>query len=166
MSRTPNFFVEKFNEKTGKYELQHPHILNYERTDWEPAELFPYNGCHELFSIVEERPDHHLPSMRGIHTGIPQDSCKEIQDFYKGWTSEGEPSPTIRWFTYASMCIYLLKHSEVIDLDAYEETDEKTMKPNPIKALKDRVDAFLEVMDAFDWGDGDYSFIRIVYSID
>ena len=52
MSRTPYFFVEKFNEHTKKYELEHPIIWNYNHTKQERADLLPYNGCHDLFSIV------------------------------------------------------------------------------------------------------------------
>ena len=53
MSRSPYFFVEKFDSHTKKYELQHPLVWNYDHTERKLADLFPYNGCHDLFSIVE-----------------------------------------------------------------------------------------------------------------
>ena len=178
MSRTPFFFVEKFNLYTEKYELQHPIIWNYNHTKQEPADLFPYNGCHDLFSIVEENSD--FSSMRGIHHGLPNDVSDEIKKAYNDCRYEIEynneknlRTPTVRWFTYADMYIYCLEHPEVPDYEAmdelyYNEKEEdpskKIMMPTPMNTLKRRVDAFLEVMNDWDWRD-DYSLIRIIYWI-
>ena len=46
-----------------------------------------------------------------------------------------------------------------------EKENKKIMMPTPLKTLMNRVDAFLEVMDGWDWRD-DYSQIRIVYWIE
>lgn len=171
MSRTPFFFVERFNENTKQYELQHPFVKVNGKM--EPADLFPYNGCHELFSIVEDRPED-LPSMRGIHSGLPDDVSKEIQKEYDECTENFDTSfsmqsytPHARWFTYADMYIYCLEHPEILDYEEMAKVDyeQKIMKSNPLKTLKKRVDAFLEVMDAWDW-ENDYSLIRIVYWIE
>jgi hypothetical protein len=162
MSRSPYFYVERFNEKTGKYELEHPLIWDWKHEKREIADLFPYNGCHELFSIVEKNSYlQNLPEMQGIHIGLPNDVCEEIKERYKKIEeAEDYLLPTARWFTYADMYIYYLKHPTALD---YDEDPPKN-GPNPIKSLMDRVDAFLEVMDGWDWRD-DYSLIRIVYWI-
>ena len=172
MSRTPMFFVERFDENTGKYELQHPIIWNYDHTKQECADLFPYNGCHELFSIVEENG---TPEMRGIHHGLPDNVSTEIEEYYdkqcESNVIHGETitfSPTVRWFTYADMYIYCLENPKVLDYEAMDmqsEGEEKEIfMPTPMEMLKKRVDAFLEVMDYWDWHN-DYSLIRIVYWI-
>ena len=159
MSRAPMFFVERFDKNTGKYELQHPIIWNYNHTKQIQADLFPYNGCHDLFSIVEEQGD---PEMHGIHHGLPKDVSIEIKTSYEKF------SPTVRWFTYADMYIYCLENPKVLDyaaMDMQPEGEEKEIfMPTPMEMLRKRVDAFLEVMDYWNWRD-DYSLIRIVYWI-
>ncbi len=166
MSRSPFFFVERFDKNTKKYEIQHPIIWNYNHTKQEMADLFPYNGHHDLFSIVEKRDD--FPHMWGIHQDLPKDVALEIKKAYDDCSYESEYAnekhlytPTARWFTYADMYIYYLEHPEVLDHDSF---DEKVMIPNPIKSLINRVNAFLEVMDEWGWRE-DYSLIRIVYWI-
>jgi hypothetical protein len=67
--------------------------------------------------------------------------------------------PDVSWFTYADMYIYYSENKEVKILTDFEE---EKVEENPIKLLKDRVDAFLEVMNDMGWED-DYSLIRIVY---
>ena len=177
MSRTPFFYVEKFNKNTKKYELEHPIIWNYNHTKQERADLLPYNGCHDLFSIVQNRGD--FPEMKGIHHGLPLGVNEEIIKSFKScqFTSEltNKPySPDVRWFTYADMYIYCLKYPTTIDYEAMDEAyyngeeedpPKKIMMPTPLKSLMNRVDAFLEVMDGRDWRD-DYSQIRIVYWIE
>lgn len=180
MSRSPYFFVERFNEKTEKYEFQHPLVWNWDHTQRIPADLFPYNGCHDLFSIVE---DNHgeFPTMYGIHHGLPKDVSPEIKETYDkccyeiDWTEEKRfYTPTAHWFTYADMYIYCLENPLAKDYEAMDEAcfnaaeNEKIdtiYKPTPLKALMDRVDAFLEVMDGWDWRN-DFSQIRIVYWIE
>lgn len=181
MSRSPYFFVERFNSKTEQYELQHPMVRNYYHTDWEIADLFPYNGCHDLFSIVEGKRSEFF-EMKGIHTGLPKDVSKEIKEQYEScceydYGTKEKPIkyfPVVRWFTYADMYIYCLEHPEVVDYEAMAEIDydeeengdppKKIMKPTPLKSLMDRVNAFLEVIDNWDWQNA-YSQIRIVYWI-
>ena len=174
MSRSPYFFVERFNRYTGKYELQHPIIWNEEHTKQVLADLFPYNGCHDLFSIVENKNIGDIPDMKGIHAGLPKDVCQDIYDSYHEYDEEDNKfsyMPTAHWFTYADMYIYCLEHPKVIDYEAMDEACYNTVDNNeeiekiytdtPMKTLKNRVDAFMEVMDGWDWED-DYSQIRIV----
>ena len=181
MSRSPFFFVEKFDDHTNKYELQHPLVWNWNHTERMIADLFPYNGCHDLFSIVENNGEGDFPTLRGIHHGLPENVSKEIKEAYDQCCYETEYAgekhlytPTVRWFSYADMYIYCLEHPEVIDYEAMDEAyyngegedpPKKIMMPTPLKTLMDRVNAFLEVMDAWDWQD-DYSLIRIVYWIE
>ena len=134
MGRSPYFFVERPDRNTGKYEMQHPIVWNYNHTKQEPADLFPYNGCHDLFSIVENNgTGNDFPTMRGIHRGLPENVAAEIKEAYCNEEKEDPPK--------------------------------KIMMPTPLKSLMNRVDAFLEVMDGWDWRD-DYSQIRIVYWIE
>lgn len=166
MSRSPYFFVERYNEKTDRYELQHPYIWNYDHSKLIPADLFPYNGCHNLFSIVEQK-ETGFPQMNGIHRGLPKDSALEIEKEYKDcydiedMEDEHFWHPSIYWFTYADMYIYCLEHPQVRD---YESEEDEAMQSNPIFTLKERVDAFLKVMDGWDIKN-DYSLIRIIYWI-
>jgi hypothetical protein len=117
--------------------------------------------------------------MRGIHCGLPKNVATEIKEAYDHFYYEtgysGEKhlyTPTAHWFTYADMYIYCLEHPEVIDYEAMDEAyyngekeNKKIMMPTPLKTLMNRVDAFLEVMDGWNWRD-DYSQIRIVYWIE
>lgn len=183
MSRSPYFFVERYDVHTKKYELQHPIVWNWNHTKQITADLFPYNGCHDLFSIVE---DNHIgndfPHMRGIHRGLPEGVSEEIQKEYEDCCydislkdeEERIYSPKAKWFTYADMYIYCLENPTATDYEAMDEAYlnaeegekiERITMPTPMMALKNRVDAFLEVMDGFDWED-DYSLIRIVYWIE
>lgn len=169
MSRTPCFYLERYNQQTKQYEFYHPLVWNFKHTEREPAELFPYNGNHEMFSIVEETSGN-FPHMMGIHYNLPENVCPEIKAEVENFTMEEfELTPNVRWFTYADMLIYLLKHPTVKnwDYDPHSEDPEERLltKENPLTALKERVDAFMEVMDGWNWQE-DYSLIRIVYWID
>ena len=119
--------------------------------------------------------------MRGIHYGLPENVAAEIKEAYDHCCYETEYAgekhlytPTARWFSYADMYIYCLEHPEAVDYEAMDEAyyngkeedpPKKIMMPTPLKSLMNRVDAFLEVMDGWDWRD-DYSQIRIVYWIE
>lgn len=161
MSRTPCFFLEKFNSTKNCYELCHPYVWNRDNTELVPAELFPYNGCHDVFSIAENR-GNDFPEMYGIHKGLPADVSKEVKTEYQKYYDDDDYPyhPTVRWFTYADMYIYLLKNPTV-----FNDENEQSME-NPMEILKSRIDSFLDVMDE-DWHwNGGYSRVRIVYWID
>lgn len=182
MSRSPYFFVERYDKNIERYEIQHPLVWNSNHTKRVPADLFPYNGNHDLFSIVEESAyEINVHEMRGIHRGLPENVSIEIKEAYDKLCYETEYAgekhlytPTARWFTYADMYIYCLEYPEVIDYDAmdeayYNNTEEnppkKIMKPTPVKILMNRINAFMEVIDDWNWRN-DYSQIRIVYWIE
>lgn len=168
MSRIPFFFVEKFNNCTKKYELQHPMRWNWNHTQQIVADLFPYSDCHDLFSIVENNTNCFFPLMNGIHQGLPEDVSTEIQKAFDNCcykidcdNKEQSYRPSVHWFTYADMYIYYLKYPKI---SSYGIIDEP-IKPTPLKTLIDRVDSFLNVMNDSHWED-DYSQIRIVYWIE
>lgn len=170
MSRSPYFFVEKYDNYTERYELQHPFVWNDNHDTRIAADLFPYNGCHDMFSIIEGNSYGEFPDMKGIHAGLPIGVCDEIQQAYKDcidsyfWNDkEHIYQPAVHWFTYADMYIYCLEHPTVIRYEENEDGDgfKTKTEPTPLITLKNRVDAFLEVMNDFGWED-DYSLIRIV----
>lgn len=168
MSRTPCFFVEKYNVKEKKYELQHPYVWDWNHTKLVEADLFPYNGCHDMFSIVEDEANGIYPEMKGITYGIPDDACPEIKAEYEKY-NDYNTKPTVRWFTYADLYIYLLEHPKVKnydrwDCDGNEDESEPEETDSPLFTLKKRVDTFLEVTNDFGIYDS-YSLIRIVYWI-
>ena len=177
MSRSPYFFVERYNPELEKYELQHPFVWNGAKTELVPADLFPYNGAHELFSIVSHKDYSAYPEMSGIHTGLPNFVCEEISKEYQACWDSLFPGGNIEahWFTYADLYIYLLEHPTVADYAAMDEVwandpdkewkDMETIHTdNPLFTLKNRIDAFFEVIDDWSWKEN-YSLIRIVYWI-
>lgn len=155
MSRSPFFYLEKYNPETDTYELVEPYVRDSkDDSHWTPADLFPYNGTHELFEIIEHA------QMNGIHRRLPPKVSEVISmELFEG-IEDGETTPnerldeedrrekSVRWFTYADMEIFVLKHPRHSE--------------NPMFALKRRVDAFLEV--CYPWGEweDEKSFIRIV----
>jgi hypothetical protein len=122
-----------------------------------------------MFSIIEKNSYGEFPDMKGIHAGLPVGVCDEIQQAYKdcSWDDkEHTYEPKARWFTYADMYIYCLEHPTVTSYEENEYDDgfKTKTEPTPLITLKNRVDAFLEVMNEVGWED-DYSLIRIVYWI-
>ena len=168
MSRSPYFFLEKYNRKTKAYEGIVPIVRDNEK-----VELFPFNGAHEMFSILANAGSY--PRMNGIHRGLPENVTSGIvntlieDDDINNVDGEDlsrlmeEKEQDVHWFTYADMEIYLLKNPTVSDYNEFTETNIETV--NPLIFLKKRVDAFLEVWDT--WGDweNELSLIRIVYWI-
>lgn len=155
MSRSPFFYLEKYNFETDTYELVEPYVRDSkDNSHGTPADLFPYNGTHELFEIIERA------QMNGIHRRLPPKVSEVISmELFEG-IEDDETTPnerldeedrrekSVRWFTYADMEIFVLKHPRY--------------SKNPMFALKKRVDAFLEV--CYPWGEweDEKSFIRIV----
>lgn len=155
MSRSPFFYLEKYNFETDTYELIEPYVRDSkDDSHGTSADLFPYNGTHELFEIIEHA------QMSGIHRRLPPKVSEAISmELFEG-IEDGGTTPNerldeedrrerdVRWFTYADMEIFVLKHPQ--------------HSKNPMFALKKRVDAFLEV--CYPWGEweDEKSFIRIV----
>lgn len=161
MSRSPYFYAEVYNNKENKWLYVDPLVWNYDRTKRVVADLWPYNGTHELFQLLGVEGGCSAPDFNGVMMGLPHDCCQEIKDAFSGEYF----SP--KWFTYADAEIYYLKHPEVDD--PWEEPDEETGEvpktDNPIKGLLDRVNAFLEVWDDMGIYIMHPSQIRIVFDV-
>lgn len=155
MSRSPFFFLEKVDGTTGKATLVTVQILKQDGST-ESVDLFPYNGCHDLFSIVEENSGD-IPAMGGIHRGLPFGASDRIKQEYEFCKRYGG---TFRWFFYSDLLVYSLNFPKIKSVDDEGNT---IMIDNPIFTLKNRVDSFIEVWDS--WS-GDNSLYRIVYWID
>lgn len=161
MSRSPYFYLEVYNNEENKWLYVDPLVWNYKHTERVPAELWPYNGTHDLFQELGVEGNYSSTDFAAIRHGLPADSCEEIKDNFN--SDYLHP----KWFTYADAQIYYLKHPEVTDWYAEpdEETGEIPKQENPIKTLLDRVDAFLEVWDEFDEYKEYPSGIRIVFDV-
>lgn len=165
MSRSPFFYLEKYNPETDTYELVEPYVRDSKDDSHRtPADLFPFNGTHELFEIIERA------KMSGIHRRLPPRVSEAISmELFEG-IEDGETTPNerldeevrrekdVRWFTYADMEIFILKYP----CYCADFSEEDPLHENPMIALKRRVDAFLEV--CYPWGEweDEKSFIRIV----
>ena len=161
MSRSPYFYVEVYDNKENKWLYVDPLVWNYDRTKRVVADLWPYNGTHELFQLLGVEGGCSIPEFNAIQMGLPVDCCPEIRDAFH----HEEFCP--KWFTCADAEIYYLKNPKVPDYweEPDEETGELPMTDNPIKSLLDRVDAFLEVWDEFDEYKEYPSGIRIVFDV-
>lgn len=178
MSRTPNFYLEKYNHKEHKYELLHPLVPNWNKTKMEYADLFPFNGCHDLFAILEGRDGYF--HTEAVHGGLPHDAGEEMQKIYKDHCyesdyrtdDEGNPvidSPDANYFNYADLLLYYKNHPKVrnYEYDPEDPDDEgKEFIESPIYGLIVRIKAFIEIMDW--WSDADIcpSDYRIIFWID
>ena len=165
MSRSPFFYLEKYNPEKDTYELVEPYVRDSkDDSHGTPADLFPFNGAHELFKIIEHA------QMNGIHRRLPQKVSEYISEILFEGIEDGETTPNerldeedrrerdVRWFTYADMEIFVLKYPRY----CADFSEEDPLHENPMIALKRRVDAFLEV--CYPWGEweDEKSFIRIV----
>ena len=164
MSISPYFYVEKYNRDTGAWELVAPYVWNDDKTELVQADLWPYNGTHDLFSILTG--EHNLfPEFDSIRRGMPVDACGEIKEVYSKYEKDSNGDcwwqPQVFYFTHAEMIIYLLKNPQVKDYDTIDDGG-GAMTDNPLKELKDRVDMFLEIADPF-WFGRYYSDVRIVF---
>ena len=160
MSLSPFFYLEVYDNTNNKWEIVDPLIWNYSHTERRPADLWPFNGTHELFDILGCDRGVCSEDFTAITNGLPHDCCEEIK---KEFSEYSELKP--KWFTYADAMIYYLKKPLVDDpwSDRDEETGKIPQVDNPIKGLLDRVDAFLEVWDEY----GRYlpSRIRIIFDV-
>lgn len=155
MSRSPFFFLERMNPTTGQAEFVDIKISK--DNGLESVDLFPYNGCHDLFSIVEKKYSQ-FPAMGGIHSGLPHGASNRIKQEYNLCVQD---NCEMRWFNYSDMLIYTLKYPKVKGMD---DDGQITMEDNPILFLKKRVDSFIDLWDSWEFEEGS-SLYRIVYWI-
>lgn len=162
MSLSPYFYLEVYDSIEKKWEIVDPLVWNHNHTERVPADLWPFNGTHELFDILGCDRGVCSSDFPSVETGLPSDCSEEVR---KEFEKYDDLCP--KWFTYADAMIYYLK-KPLVD-DPWSEPDEDTGKvvqtDNPIKGLIDRVDAFLEVWDGY----RDYkcypSRVRIIFDV-
>ena len=162
MSRSPFFYLERYDFAENKWRIQAPIIYDVTLKKETSADLYPFNGDHKLFELLEEGGC----ELAGVHSGLPKDSCEEIQKAYKECCDPDYYLPHARWITYADLYIYDMEHQKVRNLDYDPEYDspDKEFTTNPVRGLLNRVNAFLEVCDGWGW-ENDRSYIRVVYWI-
>ena len=157
MSRSPYFFLEKI-KADGSTELVD--IRTKKNMDTR-QDLFPYNGCRSVFSIVEQATtNEEYPKMAGIHRGLPfnvNPLIKAEAEYLEGCNIEP------RWFLYSDLLLYLTKYPKVKDID---DNGHRVKIDNPLFTLKNRIDCFISIWDD-GWDDeDDNNLYRIVYWID
>lgn len=157
MSRSPYFFLEKI-KTDGSTELVDIRTVKNMDT---MQDLFPYNGCRGIFSIVEQTAtDEEYPRMAGIHRGLPFNVNPLIKAEAKQ-LEEYDVKP--RWFLYSDLLLYLTKYPKVKDID---DNGHRVKIDNPLFTLKNRIDCFISIWDG-GWDDeDDNNLYRIVYWID
>ena len=174
MSASPYFYIEAYNAKTGNWEKVDIYSKN-SAGEYVPVDLWPWNGSHDLFSIVGYEDSYDMPEFNAVHSGLPVNASQEmyaiVQDHYD---EEINYMPQIKYFNVADAKLYLMKYPTVQDSDEMEtwwaqhdntiwEEVPKMEKQNPLKALIDRVESILEFWDEFWWINGSWSDIRIIY---
>lgn len=85
MSLTPYFYIEKRNEKTGKYEK----VTLYDNNKKE-VEVWSYNGTHDLFAMLDVDYSGEYDSIDGILHGIPADISEEVKAIIDDFNEEEE----------------------------------------------------------------------------
>ena len=163
MSRSPYFFLEKI-KSDGSTELVEIRTAKNMETR---QDLFPYNVCHSVFSIVEQTTtDEEYPKMAGIHRGLPFNVNPlikaEAEYLYEcKYLESCRIKP--RWFLYSDLLLYLTKYPKVKDID---DNGRRIKIDNPLFTLKNRIDCFISIWDD-GWDDeDDNNLYRIVYWID
>ena len=165
MSRTPHFFLEKYNHEEGEWQS----LILYKRDssgEMIETDFFPYNAFHDLFNLLEDS-DSELRGIRVIKDiyELGQQALNEISEWQEDRIDylslfDNNPNPVktvdpplLRVITYADLLIYSLQKAETFD-------------PNPVDFLIKRIEAILSVYDPWRWWEDERSDIRIAYWID
>ncbi len=176
MSLSPYFYVEKWNDekncyeeinlykKAGKYASKEEKACGFEKVDF-----WPWNGTHEIFSMLgTDSKDNTFDAIAGVHHGEPplvsETIKKEIDDFFNE-DSYYKSGSAVRWITLADLYIENLKNPKVLDYDEDwgENLENKVYKDNPIGALINRINTWVN-LGGNDWDvDDSRSLVRLVY---
>ena len=163
MSRTPYFYLEKFNLDTNKWEVYLPYVKN-DKGEFKQIDFWPWNGTHDVFNAFTY--DHlGSPSIDGVHKGLPYNVSDEVKEIAKHF----EEGYTFQWISYADLCCEALRVPKVEDPEwEYDEDGNDTvitkMVDSPAVVMKKRVDEILSVMDDW-WVEENRIYYRIVYWI-
>ena len=170
MGASPFFYVEMFNPKTGNWDKIDVYRKD-EKGEFIECSLWPWNGTHELFSILGLENSSDSPTIDEVHFGLPIHVSEEMKKEYEAHIWESY-KPEAIWINLADMKLYLNRHPKVKDYEAmverYEEdeSDWNEYTPiymdNPMKTFIDRVESFLEIWDDFWKFNHGYSDVRVI----
>lgn len=175
MGAYPYFYIEIFNHNSNEWE-KYDVLTKNKNGKYVPADLWPWNGSHDLFSIVGLEDSYDFPKFTAIHEGFPVNASDEMYKEYGKFEEEnfmGSYMPSVKWFNLADAMLYIEKNPTVKDIDAMEETwyaagdiewkdvPVKTTD-NPLKHLVDRALAFLEAANEFRYWEWKLSDVRII----
>lgn len=169
MSRTPYFYLEKYNSDKDVWEVYSPYEFDERRNEFTRIDFWPWNGTHEVFDALTDGWGCYNDKMPGVHKGLPKNVSDEVKKVCNDCGEYAKPY----WISYADIYIDALENPEVEDYDEEAEYDEesgedkiitkKKMKPSPAAQLRDRVKQFINILD---WWDDDCKIdYRLVYWI-
>lgn len=179
MSRTPFFYIEKYNIETNSWEKQILYTIN-RHGETEEVDFWPWNATHDVFNIINHS-SNEFPEFEGVRHIFPVNASPEVTETYrKCWNiwhdSNGEEhisKPNAFYFTLADLLLYIKEYPIVKDYDTmetiwtedgdtkWEDVPEQTM-PNPMSGVATRMINYMEFVDNF-WGAfGLKSELRIV----
>lgn len=165
MSRTPYFYIEKYNTEHNIWEKQTLYYCETKTQDIKEVDVWPWNGTHDVFNIINHTDDI-FPHFTGVRHIFPNNASPEVCDEYeKNWFRWGEnkeniSKPNAFYFTLADLLLYIKEYPIVKDYDAMEEywtenedtpwneVPERTM-PNPMSDVATRVMNYMDFVE--DW---------------
>ena len=180
MSRTPYFYVEKYNIETNSWEKQVLYTMNKNKGNMIEVDFWPWNATYDVFNIVTHK-DRDFPEFTGVRHRFPPNASKEITNSYQNcWYSwddtEGNEhisKPDAFYFTLADLLLYIKEYPIVKDYETmedvwtansdmkWEDVPEQTM-PNPMSGVATRLLNYMEFIDDFWNAFGHKSELRIV----
>lgn len=168
MSANPYFFIEKKNEKTGKWE-QIKVFRQNENGKFVYCDVWPWNGAHELFGMLEAESSYEDHRVSGVRWGIPADVSDGIKNEYSIFKEDGVRP---HYVYLADLYIDILENPKVVDYDAMDEAYanagdgekvEKIYCDTPIKDFYETICSYIGVWDDF-YSSSEYRCqIRIIY---
>ena len=159
MSASPFFYLERYNHKSGKWEQVNLYYKNA-KGEFEPIDIWPWNGAHGLFSVIECEHSEDVPEFTALRRGLPIDVSPEMKAIYEEQCWENY-SPDARYFNLADASLYSIHHPKVKDYSVEWENDQPVFKANPIIPLIQRVVDMINLYNYWDWtrADSDYRII-------
>ena len=178
MSACPFFYIEVFNYDKVEWEKFDVYAKD-RHGKIEAVDLWPWNGSHDLFSVLGCEDSYDIPTFYEIHRGMPPNVSNDLMEEFKPCCCSKEEDgynyePRVSWFNLADALLYLERNGKVVDQDEmdyyfeeHSDTDyneiPKVYKSNPLKELTDRVSSFISI-GCNDWGyNTSYSDVRVIY---
>lgn len=165
MSRTPFFYIEKYNNKTGKYDIVQAFHKDYLNKEIILADVWPYNGTHDLFDILENN----QYGVKGIKDGVPVDADEYIAKKYEECKGKFEGLPA-HWFFWDSLLLsinnnpkvpsYLVDNNDDSDNDSDSENQ---LVETPLLPFANRVVGYIDIAETFGFDSSET--YRIIYWI-